>query len=344
MELNDLIISSLIAFGLSIILVGLWIRFIEEKLKNLAKEDKLVYLKMYFGKDMNKPEEHYAARYGGLWTVVSIVFGYLILEAYHVYLNHGTYYITELFSIATLMLLGALVGLIDDLSKLPVKHRLLASALISLPLATVKAGVSTMSFPIIGQVNLGIYYSLLLVPIGVMGASNAYNILAGYNGLEACMGIIIFSGYAIYSLHHGHILAAKLSIIAVAGLIGFLYWNKYPAKTFPGNTFTYAIGSLIAAIVIIGNFEKFGVSIFLLYFLELILFIRGLMNGIYKQNFGIPERDGSLKLPYDKIYSVTHLAIYILHRLRGRATEKGVVALITLIQTIITIIALIVTW
>jgi len=38
-----------------------------------------------------------------------------------------------------------------------------------------------------GAVDWGIFYPLAIIPIGIVGAANAYNMLAGYNGLEAGM-------------------------------------------------------------------------------------------------------------------------------------------------------------
>ncbi|MCE4625558.1 MAG: glycosyl transferase family 4 [Desulfurococcales archaeon] len=349
---TDVIIASTISAAMTLGLVGGWIRTVFrdfERLKKSNEDDRLkVLIRLAMGRDMNKPHKPLAVRFGGVWVPIAIVFGVLILEAYHIYVLSTPYSLSEVMAVSTLLLLGVLVGLVDDLSVwrggVSVRYRVAASFIIALPLSVVKAGQSTMSIPLIGKVDFGIFYSTLIVPIGVMGASNAFNILAGYNGLEAGMATIILSGYAAYALHHGHELALKLSLISIAALLAFLVYNWYPAKTFPGNGFTYAIGSLLAAVVIVGNFEKFGVMVFPLYFLELILFLRGLKNGIYKQNFGIPQPDGSLELPYDKIYSVTHLAIYTLKRLTGKATEKGVVALILGVQALITVLALIATW
>ncbi|MEB3760694.1 MAG: glycosyl transferase family 4 [Desulfurococcales archaeon] len=341
---TDLLVGSATAFTVSILLTGIWIRSLQNRLNTVDEQERMLLLKFFFGKDMNKPGEIYVPRYGGLWAVIGIVFGLLVLEAYYVYLQGIRYFITEIFSIVTLLILGGFIGLLDDIYGLPIKHRLLATLLISIPLATVKAGVSQISFPKIGKLDLGIYYSLLLVPIGIMGASNAFNMLAGYNGLEAGMASIILSGYALYAFHHGKYLSYQLAVISLAGVLGFLYWNRYPARTFPGNTFTYAVGALLAAIVIVDNFEKFGVTLFALYFLELALFLTGLANGVYKQNFGKPSPTGELDLPYEKIYSVTHLAIYILKKLGIKSTEKNVVILILGIQLLLTITALVITW
>jgi len=67
----------------------------------------------------------------------------------------------------------------------------------------ISAGETTMAIPLIGKVHFGIFYPLLLIPIGMAGASNAINLLAGFNGLEAGMGIVYFLGLGIFALLHG---------------------------------------------------------------------------------------------------------------------------------------------
>jgi len=65
--------------------------------------------------------------------------------------------------------------------------------LAALPLMVINSGNSTMSLPIAGSVDWGIIYPLLIVPVGIIGALNSFNMVAGYNGLEAGMGVIILS-------------------------------------------------------------------------------------------------------------------------------------------------------
>ena len=340
-------LGALVAFLLSFLVTKYWIGMVERAISRADSGLREVLRSVFLGKDMNKPGEIYVPRIGGIWSVVGIVFGYLVMEAYHVYINHAPYRLSDVLSVSMLLLLGGFLGLMDDYMGwklgLPVSYRIAASYAIALPLSVVKAGQSSIVLPLLGKIDLGIYYSLILVPIGVMGASNAFNMLAGFNGLEGGMALIILLGYAAYALLHGKILALKLSIIASLAILAFLRYNWYPARTFPGNGFTYAIGALLAAIVIVDNFEKFGVALFTLYFLELALFLRGLKNGVYKQTFGVPQEDGTLEQRYDKIYSVTHLAIKILKRARGKATEKSVTLLILAWQALIVLATLLLT-
>jgi UDP-N-acetylglucosamine--dolichyl-phosphate N-acetylglucosaminephosphotransferase len=60
-------------------------------------------------------------------------------------------------------------------------------------MAVIKLDHSTMTLPIKGTVDGGILYPLLIVPIGIVEASNVCNKVAGYNGLKARIGMIMQS-------------------------------------------------------------------------------------------------------------------------------------------------------
>jgi len=125
----------------------------------------------------------------------------------------------------------------------------------------------------------------------------------------------------------------------VAALISFYLFNKFPAKVFPGDILTYSVGALIAGMAILGNFEKIAIFIFIPYAIEVVLKSRGKLK---KQSFGIPNEDGSLEMPYDKIYGMTHLSIFILKKFKKKVYEKDVVYFIFAIQIVICLLALII--
>ena len=64
---------------------------------------------------------------------------------------------------------------------------------IAMPLVVVNAGHVIIELPLLGELNFGLLYPLVIIPIAVIGAANGYNMLAGYNGLEAGLGVIIIS-------------------------------------------------------------------------------------------------------------------------------------------------------
>ena len=199
----------------------------------------------------------------------------------------------------------------------------------------INAGESTMM-----GIELGLFYPLFFIPLGIVGASATFNFLAGYNGLEASQGILILSGLALVSWFTGNNWLGFISLIMVSCLIAFFIFNKYPAKIFPGDILTYSIGALIAVIAILGNIEKIAIFFFIPYILETGLKLRG---GLKKYSVAKLNSDGSLDLPYKKFYGLEHIAVYNLKKTKKdkKAYEKDLVLLINGFQVLIIILGLI---
>ena len=129
-----------------------------------------------------------------------------------------------------------------------------------------------------------------------------------------------------------------IGLIMVTSLIGFWIYNKNPAKVFPGDSLTWTIGALIVGMAILGNFEKIALFIFTPYIAETVLKSRGKLE---KASFGKPNKDGSLEMPYKKIYGLEHLAIYILKKTKPskKVYENDVVWLIHGLQIFLIFLA-----
>ncbi|MGC8567467.1 MAG: MraY family glycosyltransferase [Caldisphaera sp.] len=325
------VISGIIAMLSTVGLVKSWI--------GVAKREGLV------GKDINKKERPEVAEAGGIWAIISSVFGFLIFEAIYAFLENRLFYLLDIYSIVILLILSSILGFLDDMlgwkKGVPAWIRIVAMVPMALPLMISKRSSYVVSLPFFNKINFGPIYPLVIIPIGVLGASNAFNMIAGYNGLEAGMGLTLLIFTLIFGLIKGINFVVYSSIIMIGSLIGFLVFNRYPAKVFPGNTFTYAIGAFYAGLIVLGDIPKFGLTIFFLYYIELILFIRGLLHGIYKENFGKVNNDNSLDPPYDRSYSLTHISIKVLKKIKGKANEKDVVYFLVFLQSIVGIISLI---
>ncbi len=228
-----------------------------------------------------------------------------------------------LLSTSSSIILGYLIGLFDDLnnrSKFFVEttgikdiriglkqwQKPLLSIPIAVPLIASRIGNTSMVLPLIGQINFGILYSVVLVPIGTVAVVNAYNMLAGMNGLEGSLGMIAFTSLGIFCLINNRYEGAILAFSTVASLIVYLYYNKYPAKLLPGDSLTYLLGAVYITVVIISNIEKFGAILFAPWIIEFLLKVRSKFKAA---SLGILTKEGYLKSRYKKIYSLTHLAM-----------------------------------
>jgi UDP-N-acetylglucosamine--dolichyl-phosphate N-acetylglucosaminephosphotransferase len=214
---------------------------------------------------------------------------------------------------------------------------LLLGFIAAIPLIALNAGESSFAVPFFGTIDIGILYPLLVIPFVIAGCSTVYNFLAGFNGLEASQGIIILSALSFVAYSTGSLYLALTGMVMIASLIAFYLFNKNPASVFPGDSITLSIGALIAGMAIVGNFEKIAVFIFIPYLLEMGLKLRG---GLNKHSFGKPNPDGSLEMPYKKIYGLEHLAIYLLKKFKKseKAYENEVVYFINAFQIIIILI------
>ena len=320
-----LLISVFVSFLLAVLVLPRWIK----KCRKIG----LVW------EDMNKfghPKN--VASSGGVIVVMAFVLGVLSYVALKTFVFEGTVQALEIFALLSVILILGIVGLTDDLLGwkhygLSIKMRLLLAFAASIPLVVINVGNKVMSFPFIGAVDFGIFYALFLIPLGIAGATTTYNFLAGFNGLEAGQGILIVSFLSYVAYVTGSPWLAIIGLCMVAALMGFYLFNRFPAKVFPGDTLTYAVGALIAGMAILGDFEKIAVVVFIPYIIEVVLKVRG---GLHKHSFGIPDKKGNLKMPYEKIYGLEHLAIKILGK---RATEKKVTYLIHAFQIVFILIA-----
>lgn len=289
--------------------------------------------------DMNKPDrEKNVAGSGGIVFVIGGLIGiftYLALQTFYFKSSDGIS--IEIFAFTSMLLLVSGIGLIDDLfgwkrGGLSKRTRIILVLFSAIPLMVINAGESNMM-----GISLGIIYPLVIIPLGIVGATTTFNFLAGFNGLEAGQGIILLSAMSIVTYLTGNAWLTVISLCLVASLLAFYIFNTNPAKVFPGDALTYAVGASVAGIAILGNVEKIALFFFIPYLIEMVLKLRG---GLKKQSFGKPNEDGTLELLYDKIYGLEHLAIFILKKIKPskKVYENDVVYLINLFQIFVVLV------
>lgn len=207
----------------------------------------------------------------------------------------------------------------------------------ALPLMAINAGVSTVNVPFVGPVAFGLIYPLLILPLAVVFVANAFNLLGGFDGLQPGMALVASAGFMAYFFFFGAGSAAYtgalLSVLLFAALLAFIPFNKFPARIIPGDSFTYAIGAILVAIMAMGNAESFGIIIFIPWMLEFVLHLR---KRFEVRDLGIRRKDGTLKAPYGKrIYSLAHAVMNT-----GRVTEKDVTIRLCALELAFVVLAL----
>tara|TARA_Y100000034_G_scaffold135471_1_gene207524 strand:- start:1614 stop:2624 length:1011 start_codon:yes stop_codon:yes gene_type:complete len=321
--INFLIVPIVISFLIVLFVLPFWI--VKTKEINLT------------WRDMNKYAEKYVSGSGGLIVCLGFLLGVFSFVAYRTFYLGTPDYFPEILATLCVILILCLIGIVDDLfgwvkGGLSKKSRLVLTILAAIPLVAINAGKSQMSFPFFGTLDFGIFYPLVLIPLGIVGAATTFNFLAGFNGEEAGQGILLLAALGFVAFFTGNSWLTMISFCMVAALSGFLIFNFSPAKIFPGDSLTYSVGGLVAIISILGDFEKIALFFFIPFILETGLKLRGNLS---KYSFGKPLKNGKLKNKYSKFYSLNHIAIFLLNKTKYKATEKKVVYVIWIFQFLI---------
>jgi len=138
-----------------------------------------------------------------------------------------------------------LIGLWDDIKGLPALPRLLGQSLVGVIISTLLINTGTVGNPT-GSSLLDI----LLTVFWIVGICNSINFFDNMDGGAA--GTVAFSsaGLAFLAWYEDQSLIAALALITAGATLGFLLWNKSPAKIYMGDTGALFLGVLIASLAI----------------------------------------------------------------------------------------------
>ena len=276
------------------------------------------------GTDIMKKDKMRVADMGGPGVISGLLLGVFLFIGLEIFFPPrlgGLVYI--LASLCTILII-TLIGIFDSLTALAKQREgvgefeqykrigipkwlyFLIPLPAAAPLVAVNAGISRMTLPFIGRIDLGLVYPLVMIPLAILCCSNATNFLAGFNGLEAGMGFVLHLSLGLYAYRQGQYNAAMLALCFAFSLLAFLRYNWYPASVFPGDL-NYTIGAVYASATIIGNMEKFAILCFTPYILESFLKAASWFEA---ESYGILQDDGTLKPRDEKIRGLTHLVMH----------------------------------
>jgi phospho-N-acetylmuramoyl-pentapeptide-transferase len=159
----------------------------------------------------------------------------------------------------------ALAGFQDDFLKikghenkgLSARGKFLRQVLIAvLPVLYVMVTNDHGTFITFGKYSLDLMWFYTIVAISaITGASNAYNLTDGLDGLAASTGVFAFLASAIIAQLSGYTYLAIIASALTGALLGFLRYNKPKAQVFMGDTGSLAIGGLLGVLAVMGKFE-----------------------------------------------------------------------------------------
>ena len=189
---------------------------------------------------LHKSHKHPVPYLGG----VAIIFGVVIISySASLFSNFtaGTFWLAT--SVLGPALLLGLIGLWDDLKNLKPLPRFIAQTVAGLFTAAVLILGDNVANPTGSQI-----FDSIITVIWVVGICNSINFFDNLDGGAAGTVAISSIALAILALNGDQYLIAALSTVTAGATLGFLVWNKSPAKIYMGDAGALFLGVLLATL------------------------------------------------------------------------------------------------
>ena len=213
---------------------------------------KIMKRRGHIGIDIHKNLKTEVAESGGISIVIGSSFTSIFLIIFF------PSFFNEILIFVLTVVLSGLIGYIDDRIKLRSRYKLILTiftgTLIFLANYFGFIKIESPTIPFLGQLRLTIIYPIL-APIIVTVFANTVNMLEGYNGEGSGTSIIALCSLFVCSIIWNSAEGVLFTVIALAILVPFYLYNKFPAKIFPGDVGTLSIGALFAGIALFGSLE-----------------------------------------------------------------------------------------
>lgn len=161
--------------------------------------------------------------------------------------------INKALTLAVCILFGGFMGLLDDWMDLRWRYKAFFPLIAAIPLVALAYRLphvrTAITLPIVGTVNFGIYYYIILIPLIVTITTNTVNQLGGLNGLETICPAIVLIGLMVLAGQNAILLTVPLAVWLTLAFFNF------QGKIFVGNTGSFAIGMTLAAFAIISDLK-----------------------------------------------------------------------------------------
>jgi UDP-GlcNAc:undecaprenyl-phosphate GlcNAc-1-phosphate transferase len=182
---------------------------------------------------------------------VAIALGITIVTLVAVFVggNKSGENVSQLKDLALTVLLPALVlgamGLFDDLRSLSPWPRLITQTVVGTVVALVIVNGGTIGTPF-GTSTLNTAITIFWI----VGICNSINFFDNLDGAASGAVAIAALGVFLIAFDRGQELVSALSIVTAGATIGFLMWNKSPAKIYMGDAGALFLGVIISVATI----------------------------------------------------------------------------------------------
>ena len=142
------------------------------------------------------------------------------------------------------LILG-LVGLVDDRRALPPLPRFIAQTA-----AGVFTAVLIIATDTVGNPTGNSLLDAVITVLWIVGISNSINFFDNLDGGAAGAVAATAFGLFLITYSNGQFLISATSVTIFAAMLGFLIWNKSPAKIYMGDAGALFLGTIIAVLTI----------------------------------------------------------------------------------------------
>ena len=137
------------------------------------------------------------------------------------------------------------VGLIDDISHLRARTKLLAQLIAAFGICAVGIRIDRVAVVDWMVLDLG-WLSWPVTIFWIVAITNAVNLIDGLDGLAAGISAITCAVIAVFSMYNDQPVMAVLMLALLGSLSGFLFFNFNPARIFMGDCGSLFLGFMLA--------------------------------------------------------------------------------------------------
>lgn len=264
MTLSTTVITLIVSFLITVILAPIVIPYLR---------------RMKFGQSIREegPQSHQkkagTPTMGGLIFIASIIISTLALSFYFDQLT------TQSIVLLVILVGFGVIGFLDDFIKVVLKRNL---GLTSIQKLIGQILIAVIAYFLLKQgpfdTFIEIPFTQMELPLGqlyiaflifwLVGFSNAVNLTDGLDGLVAGTATVAFATFGVLALAYEQTDIAIFTFSVSGALLGFLLFNKNPAKVFMGDTGSLALGGALAMVSVLVKHELLLLLVGIIFVIE----------------------------------------------------------------------------
>ncbi len=262
---------------------------------------------------------------GGIAIVITFFVGiavaYLVGEESKI---QEPYFVGFVFSAIAI----TIVSFVDDAAGVSFSTKLATQLVCAIVCLAFGLVIDQVPIPYYGYVSLG-WFGYPLTLLWIVGMTNAFNFMDGLDGLAAGTAVIACSFFAVISANAGSNFVYLHSYVILAAALGFLFYNRPPARVFMGDIGSQFLGFTLAILSVIGlQYDSAHVS----FLVMPLLFFNFVWDTLFTLGHRIRRGQPVTKAHREHLYQLTnqmgrsHRWVTLFHY--GVAAAQGIGALI----------------